>query len=43
MEEKYISINDINTDFYYETDMNKLVSDITLIKGKNLYQYYQMI
>ena len=34
MEKKYISINDINTDFYYETDMNKLVSDITLIKRK---------
>jgi arabinose-5-phosphate isomerase len=34
MEKKYISINDINTDFYYETDMNKLVSDITLIKKK---------
>jgi arabinose-5-phosphate isomerase len=34
MERKYISINDINTDFYYETDMNKLVSDITLIKRK---------
>ena len=32
--EKYISINDINTDFYYETDMNKLVSDIILIKKK---------
>ena len=34
MGKKYISINDINTDFNYETDMNKLVSDITLIKKK---------